>query len=290
MFSSLTRGYGQTTAVSHSSGAVIKHVYVAEDARLAYTHVHSAASDHTQTDYSDLANPPGLASGSQDGLMSSTDWNKLDGIELNAKDDLTGAEIVTLLNGLSQPIGLNVDQVDGRDDTYFATSGHDHAGVYSPTSHDHDSDYSDISHDHSGVYSPTSHDHDSDYAPVTADVRFGGDTHAVNSTAAAMTTTLTTKATVTFTKPGTWTSYDIVVMGAATMKGLSGGPTELSCRVAGGSIAYFDAADGEIATVFCDRVLTGQTGNLTCALQVAEANGEGGYISSSVHYMARRAS
>jgi hypothetical protein len=55
VFSSLTRGYGGSTGVSHSAGSDIKHVYVAEDARLAYTHVHSGSSDHTQVDHGNLS-------------------------------------------------------------------------------------------------------------------------------------------------------------------------------------------------------------------------------------------
>ena len=37
-------------------------------------------------------------------------------------------------------------------DARYATTGHDHSGVYSP-----------VGHDHSGVYAPASHDHDSRY-------------------------------------------------------------------------------------------------------------------------------
>jgi hypothetical protein len=126
VYSSCTRGYGGSTPVSHSSGAIIKHVFVAEDARLVYTHVHTAAGDHSQTDHDELANLTGgdphtqytLGSvfdlhngyggavhpdvtGSVDGFMIAADKSKLDGVEAGAKDDQTVSEIFAAIDPLN---------------------------------------------------------------------------------------------------------------------------------------------------------------------------------------------
>lgn len=47
-FSSLTRGFGGTIASTHSAGAPIEHVAVAEDYRLIFNHIHRPGTDDTE--------------------------------------------------------------------------------------------------------------------------------------------------------------------------------------------------------------------------------------------------
>jgi hypothetical protein len=51
---------------------------------------------------------------------------------------------------------LNADMLDDYHASEFATSDHDHDGVYSGASHDHDSDYSPIDHNHNSSYAVVS--------------------------------------------------------------------------------------------------------------------------------------
>lgn len=55
-FSSLTRGFGGTSAVAHSGSAVVKHVAVAEDYVLIWDHVHSGSGgdDSAKVSHDDL--------------------------------------------------------------------------------------------------------------------------------------------------------------------------------------------------------------------------------------------
>lgn len=52
--SSLTRGYGGTSAVSHSAGAEIKHVAVAEDFSFIWTHEHDGTDDSAAVSHDNL--------------------------------------------------------------------------------------------------------------------------------------------------------------------------------------------------------------------------------------------
>jgi hypothetical protein len=48
-----------------------------------------------------------------------------------------------------------------------AASGHNHDGVYSPTTHNHDATYSPLAHNHDATYAPLVHNHDAAYAALT---------------------------------------------------------------------------------------------------------------------------
>lgn len=65
--------------------------------------------------------------------FTTADETKLDGIEAGATADMSAAEILAALltvDGFGS--GLDADLLDGQSSASFATSGHDHTGVYQP--------------------------------------------------------------------------------------------------------------------------------------------------------------
>ena len=65
--------------------------------------------------------------------FTDADHSKLDGIETNATADQTASEILTAIKTVDGAgSGLDADLLDGNHSSAFATSGHNHSGVYQP--------------------------------------------------------------------------------------------------------------------------------------------------------------
>lgn len=111
-------------------------------------------------------------------------------------------------------------------------------------------------------------------------LRFGTAQH---ETSAALTTTLTDKASIVFTKPTAWTTYEIIAWGHA--KGASGSGFMISRVEIGASNGTTLEGD---ATPCVHTVASSSTSPVTVALAVGELGGEAVYESSSVTYIARR--
>ncbi len=129
-FTSLTRGFGGTSAVAHNAASVIKHVAVAEDHSLTFTHVHVPGTDDTtQVDHGGL------------GGLSDDDHGQY------LKDKLGGgvpAEVPTH----SHADAASAGQVDHGDGLGLADDDHTqyHTDARAATWHD-DSEHAAINHD-----------------------------------------------------------------------------------------------------------------------------------------------
>lgn len=82
-----------------------------------------------------------------------------------------GGGAVDSVNGKTGVVVLNYSDVGAQVAGSYATSSHNHNGVYAPASHSH-SGYAPTSHNHNGVYQPvgsyaaSNHNHNGVYAPV----------------------------------------------------------------------------------------------------------------------------
>lgn len=83
----------------------------------------------------------------------------------------SGGGAVDSVNGKTGVVVLNYSDVGAQVAGSYATSSHNHNGVYAPASHSH-SGYAPTSHNHNGVYQPvgsyaaSNHNHNGVYAPV----------------------------------------------------------------------------------------------------------------------------
>lgn len=103
-----------------------------------------------------------------------------------------------------------------------------------------------------------------------------------------ITTTLTNKASVVFTKPAGWATYSIVAWGTATLIG--GGASHVSARVSiGASNGTTSVVDIQNGTVPVNHsVATSSASPVTVAVAVAEVGGDATYDASTVQYIAYR--
>lgn len=85
-FSSLTRGFGGTSAVAHNAGSDIQHVSVAEDYSLIWSHVHSGAGGD---DTSPVAHTDLTTVGANDHHARGHAHNGADGSGTVAHSDIT---------------------------------------------------------------------------------------------------------------------------------------------------------------------------------------------------------
>ncbi len=89
VFSTLTRGFGGTSGVAHNATDVIKHVAVAEDHTLIFTHVHVPGTDDSaQLSHDDLG-----------GVSVDDHHNEAHTIVSHSDTGATGAELDTLTDG-----------------------------------------------------------------------------------------------------------------------------------------------------------------------------------------------
>jgi len=260
----VTRGLSGSVAANqaHDSGVEVRAVMthqILDDIFLDVINLETSTQEHYGG--TDTADHP-EADASKRGFMSSDDYNKLDNIDEGAEVNPTGTEILALLEPVGgADSGLDADLLDGVHGSGYATAGHDH-----------DSDYAADDHDHTGL-----------------GVVVGVDADAVSGGMIGMTTSFVAKASATFDKPAGWNSYDIHIVGGASMHA-DGVTTGLQARIqSGGSIRVVDTNSGDTVTVFADRTLTGQTASsLVCDIQVAEEYGQGLYASSFVQFTAVR--
>ncbi|MDG1315131.1 MAG: hypothetical protein P8P29_06380 [Flavobacteriaceae bacterium] len=82
----------------------------------------------------------------------------------NPPSDGGGGGAVDSVNGKTGAVTLNYGDVGAQVAGSYASSSHNHSGVYAPASHSHN--YASSSHNHNGVYAPASHSH-SEYASTS---------------------------------------------------------------------------------------------------------------------------
>ena len=100
----------------------------------------------------------GLATTTQDGLMSSADKTALDGLGTHNHDDRYYTE--------------------AESDAKYSLTTHNHDGTYSTVGHNHDGTYSPVGHNHDATYAPIVHTHDDRYFTETeSDARFAPIVH-----------------------------------------------------------------------------------------------------------------
>lgn len=269
---SCTRGLEGTIggAKAHDSGVTVRGVVthqLIDDIFLDLIELQASLDAHDGA-ITVAAHPE--ATSTSRGFISATSQDKLDNIEAGAQVNPTALEIredLRTVDGTGS--GIDADLLDGVEGSGYAISGHTHA----PDSHNHDTDYADINHEH-----------------VVPNVVAGSASHSTGGGATPLTGSFVSKASVTFNKPAGWNTYDIYIVGGASMRAASAtSGLQARCTTAG-SIGVADAAAGDTASIFAQRTLTGQSGSsLVCNILVAEEYGDGEYMSSFVQFVATRA-
>lgn len=278
-FSSLTRGFGGTSGVAHNAGAVVKHVTVAEDHSLVWTHVHSGAGG-------DDTSP--VAHGDLSGIG-------LD--DHHAEDHAARHEV-----GGADPVAITHDQTTGKtsDDHHAQAHAHDgadgsgtvaHGDVTGQTTDDHHPKLHAADHA-SGGADPLNHDtlsgisaddhHAQDH--VTRHLQGGADVIEVDGHVEVNTVSLTTTesnvASVVLPIPAAWNSWKCVVWASYSAFQIADSTYLCRIRIDGTdqqeqavskASGTDDSNDGAIGA---RRTGIVTTGNRTISLRAREASGD----------------
>lgn len=123
-------------------------------------------------------------------------------------------------------------------------------------------------------------------------VEYGGATHDVS---AAITTTFVSKASVVFTPPAPWLTYNVTAWGRASGETTTGALWGLQGRIdmsgTSGSVNTGTAGvSGSHIGVGAQHTRSGVSGAVTIAMQVRETSDNIQYSESIINYAARRAS
>lgn len=238
-FSSLTRGFGGTSAVAHNAAVPIKHVLVKEDHDLTWTHIHVPGTDDTaQVAHSSLAGITADQHHAQAHVISGADH--------------TGQLDHGVLAGLADDDHAQYLKEKASGGTAAETPTHTHADAANAGTIDHgvltglaDDDHPQYATDTDLTNHATDNDahgnHGSLHQSGGTDpipnmgsyAKMGGATDTTLS--GVLTTTPVVGASVTFVKPTHWNSYDIMAWGSAGYQGGSDGAQTsfLVIRIAG---------------------------------------------------------
>lgn len=281
-FSSLTRGFGGTSGVAHNAGAVVKHVTVAEDHSLVWTHVHSGAGG-------DDTSP--VAHGDLSGIG-------LD--DHHAEDHATRHEV-----GGADPVAITHDQTTGKtvDDHHAQAHAHDgadgsgtvaHGDVTGQTTDDHHpklhaADHASggadpLNHDTlSGISADDHHaqDHAARHAQGGADaIEVDGHTEVAST---GLSGSFTNIASFTLAIPAGWNSWKCVAFATFTVFGGQGDTWDQQILIDGvaqqtQTRSTMSVGDGSEAIEHGESIggrRTGMvtTGNRTIALRARNTSG-----------------
>ena len=111
-FSSLTRGYDNTTARAHTSGASIKHVAAAEDFDALYTHSHATSDGHTNIP---IANVTGTVPTTQGGTGLTSLGSAKQVLKVNDAGNALeygNAEAILNIDGMTDGSGITIADTD----------------------------------------------------------------------------------------------------------------------------------------------------------------------------------
>tara|TARA_Y100001970_G_scaffold67479_1_gene85991 strand:+ start:3133 stop:4821 length:1689 start_codon:yes stop_codon:yes gene_type:complete len=111
-FSSLSRGYDNTTARAHTSGASIKHVAAAEDFDALYTHSHATSDGHTNIP---IANVTGTVPTTKGGTGLSSLGSAKQVLKVNDAGNALeygNAEAILNIDGMTDGSGITIADTD----------------------------------------------------------------------------------------------------------------------------------------------------------------------------------
>jgi len=255
-FSSVTRGLTGSTAgaQAHSSGAIVRTVVTSQLVGDIFTDIEAVeASGAAHYAGTDVADHP-EATTSVRGFISAADKTKLDA--LAAANQVTGG------------------------------NAHDHAG----------GDGAQISH--SGLSALTTGDPHTQYVLHTALIAAIVDTVRTSSLAetaddASLSASWENGASIAFTKPAAWATYELMAWGDVTFHLLAAGLETCLARMDisanQGDIGQGAmAANQEIQSVPCQHRRTGLSGDVTVTIQYSGSSGDMSKTGSQLCFIARR--